>query len=201
MPVKFECHKYNSPHKGNALQLFFRRPSSTEELSSEMNGMSGEDQVQQIKERIILQIKSESAVQTYDNQSKDADYNLLITHPKFADVLHENFPGAQSMNDYFLETSTVLMENHNFEDENTMGIAAICRDEIVDPFFAECVKYWGKTFNCCSLAGFLTIGKTGLAAASHHVPKDVNDGLRRFVFFAMSHIAISGEGEIGVVYR
>ncbi|NEO31459.1 MAG: hypothetical protein F6K36_13695 [Symploca sp. SIO3C6] len=88
---------------------------------------------------------------------------------------------------------------YGFEDENTMGMAAFCRDEITDPLLDEVIKYWGKTFNCCSLAGFVMMGKTGLAAATDHVP--IFDGVRRFTFFAMPHIAISKEGEMGKVYR
>jgi hypothetical protein len=80
------------------------------------------------------------------------------------------------------------MKSHGFEDENTMGMAALCRDEITDSLLNEVIKYWGKTFNCCSLAGFVLMGKTGLAAATDHVP--IFDGIRRFTFFAMPHIAM-----------
>jgi hypothetical protein len=43
------------------------------------------------------------------------------------------------------------------------------------------------------------MGKTGLAAATDHTP--IVDGIRRFTFYAMPHIAISRHGDIGKVYR
>lgn len=82
-----------------------------------------------------------------------------------------------------------------------MGMAAICRDEIAENCMERIVNYWGKTFNCCSLAGFITIGKTGLGAATAHAPIDAVDGKRRFVFVAMPHIAISRKGEVGKCKR
>ena len=82
-----------------------------------------------------------------------------------------------------------------------MGMAAICRDEIADGCMERIINYWGKTFNCQSLAGFVTIGKTGLGAATAHAPIDKNDGKRRFVFVAMPHIAISRKGEVGKCKR
>ncbi len=117
----------------------------------------------------------------------------------FQETVQVYFPGTIPMKDYMRKTYRYLSSVHNFEDENTMGAIAICRDEMNDPFYEEVVKYWGKTFNCCSLAGFLTMGKTGLAAAMDHTP--IEDGLRRFTFYAMPHIALSRKGEIGKVYR
>lgn len=120
------------------------------------------------------------------------------TYPVFYQSLQTYFPGALPLEDYMQKTYTYL-SSQGFEDENTMGMAALCRDEITDPLLNEVIKYWGKTFNCCSLAGFVLMGKTGLAAATDHVP--IADGIRRFTFLAMPHIAISKEGEMGKVYR
>lgn len=116
----------------------------------------------------------------------------------FSRVLQANFPGSLPMADYMNKTHFYLNQ-YGFEDENTMGMVGICRDEITDSLYDEVIKYWGRTFNCCSLAGFITMGKTGLAAATDHTP--IFAGTRRFVFYAMPHIAISQEGEIGKVYR
>jgi len=120
------------------------------------------------------------------------------TYPIFHECLQRYFPGALPMEDYMKKTFHCL-KALGFEDENTMGMAALCRDEITDPLLNELIRYWGKTFNCCSLAGFVMMGKTGLAAATDHVP--IFDGIRRFAFLAMPHIAISRDGEIGKVYR
>jgi hypothetical protein len=118
--------------------------------------------------------------------------------PAFHQTLSTHFPGALPMSKYMRKTFQSL-SNYGFCDENTMGMIAICRDEIAEPLFIEVIRYWGKTFNCCSLAGFVMMGKTGLAAAIDHTP--MFDGIRRFTFYAMPHIAISRHGDIGKVYR
>ncbi|HEY9599448.1 MAG TPA: hypothetical protein V6D33_17435 [Cyanophyceae cyanobacterium] len=118
--------------------------------------------------------------------------------PAFHQTLQTHFPGALPMSNYMRKTFQSLSA-YDFCDENTMGMIAICRDEIAEPLFAEVIRYWGKTFNCCSLAGFVMMGKTGLAAAIDHTP--MFDGIHRFTFYAMPHIAISRHGEIGHVYR
>ncbi len=102
------------------------------------------------------------------------------------------------MQDYIKHTGTILSD-YGFDEDNTMGMVAICRDEIAEILMEEVIKYWGEAFNCCSLGGFLTIGKTGLKAATEHTP--FYEGRRRFVLYAMPHIAISDDGEIGEVYR
>jgi hypothetical protein len=118
--------------------------------------------------------------------------------PAFHQTLQTHFPGALPMSKYMRKTFQTLSA-YGFCDENTMGMIAICRDEIAEPLFIEVIRYWGKTFNCCSLAGFVMMGKTGLAAATDHTP--IMDGIRRFTFYAMPHIAISRHGDIGKVYR
>ncbi|WP_231636776.1 hypothetical protein [Planktothricoides sp. SR001] len=118
--------------------------------------------------------------------------------PEFFAVIEKHFPGTLLLEEYMKKTFDVL-QNYGFESENTMGMVALCRDEITEPLFNEVVKYWGKTFNCCSLGGFLTIGRTGINAAAAHTP--IYDGMRRFTFYGMPHIAISRYGEIGKVYR
>lgn len=118
--------------------------------------------------------------------------------PLFYQTLQTNFPGTIPMQDYIQQTYNCLKE-YGFDDQNTMGMVAICRDEIAEPLFKEIIRFWGKPFNCCSLAGFLMMGKTGLAAATDHTP--IFNNLRRFTFYAMPHIAISRYGDIGKVYR
>jgi len=50
-----------------------------------------------------------------------------------------------------------------------------------------------------ALGGILLVGRTGMGAALHHSP-EVN-GLERFVFYSMPHIAIDEFGTIGSVLR
>ncbi len=45
----------------------------------------------------------------------------------------------------------------------------------------------------------LFLGKTGFYVAQHHATVDV--GRERYVYFAMAHIAIDGNGDVGVCYR
>lgn len=92
-----------------------------------------------------------------------------------------------------------ILLNEGFNDDNTFACVSACRDEITKPLLDETDKVWGEVFNFSSLAGSLTLGKTGFAAASCHAP--IVDGLERYVFIAMPHIAISKNGDIGVVYR
>ncbi|MDB9375657.1 hypothetical protein [Nodularia sphaerocarpa] len=120
------------------------------------------------------------------------------SNPVFHETLQTHFPGSLPMADYIKKTYNAL-NSYGFEKGKTIGMVAICRDEITDVLIDEVIKYWGKTFNCCSLAGFVMMGRTGLAAATDHTP--IIDGIRRFTFYAMPHIAISKNGEIGKVYR
>lgn len=116
----------------------------------------------------------------------------------FQTSLDEHFPGSLPLEDYMNKTYEVLT-TRGFNDDNTFACVSACRDEIVMPLFEQTDKIWGEVFNFSSLAGSLTLGKTGFAAAASHAP--VVDGLERYVFIAMPHIAISAKGDVGIVYR
>jgi hypothetical protein len=137
------------------------------------------------------QLRNESIPQTLNTY----DPNVF---PAFSEALNTYFPGAIPMNKYMRKTFQRLSA-YDFSDENTMAMIAVCRDEMAEALFIEVIRYWGKTFNCCSLAGFVMMGKTGLAAATDHTP--IVDGRRRFTFYAMPHVAISRYGEVGKLYR
>ncbi|HAJ58599.1 MAG TPA: hypothetical protein DCP31_04515 [Cyanobacteria bacterium UBA8543] len=143
----------------------------------------------------MTQSQANSIGETIPQTLNGYDPNVF---PAFHQTLQTHFPGAVPMNKYMRKTFQGLSA-YGFCDENTMGMIAICRDEIAEPLFTEVIRYWGKTFNCCSLAGFVMMGKTGLAAAKDHTP--TVDGIRRFTFYAMPHIAISRHGDVGKVYR
>lgn len=123
---------------------------------------------------------------------------ILGEYPRFATTLHQHFPQTLPLQEYMVQTSQAL-HPYGLRVGNTMGMVAACRDELADPLFHQVVKFWGKTFNCCSLGGFLTLGRTGLAAALAHTP--IEAGIHRFIFFAMPHIAISRYGDVGLIYR
>ncbi|HBB31497.1 MAG TPA: nitric-oxide synthase [Cyanobacteria bacterium UBA8803] len=140
-----------------------------------------------------------SKAEIWLNRIKDSvDVYNPESNPIFYEVLQKHFPGAIPMPAYVQMTYEALTA-YDFDDKNTMGMTTLCRDEITEPFLAEVIRIWGESFNCSSLAGFVMMGKTALAAATDHVP--IVEDKRRFAFYAMPHIAISKDGEVGKVYR
>lgn len=116
----------------------------------------------------------------------------------FKETLQKHFPNSLLLEDYMSQTYQKLT-SLGFTDDNSFACVSACRDEITKPLLDQTDAVWGEVFNFSSLAGSLTLGKTGFAAAVSHAP--VIEGTERYVFIAMPHIAISEKGEIGVVYR
>ena len=116
----------------------------------------------------------------------------------FRQMLDAHFPGTISEAD-FVRSSYEALYSHGFSDENTIACVGVCRDEITRSLVDRIQKAWGEAFNFSSLGGMLFLGRTGFSAAHHHAP--VNDGRERYVYFAMAHIAIDDDGNIGVCYR
>ena len=124
--------------------------------------------------------------------------NSSLSFPLFSEKLQLHFPGSLPIEEYMQQTTSTL-KSYGFENHNTLGVIATCRDEIAETFLDEVNKYWGKPFDLRSLGGFVIAGKTGVSTILSHTP--IVDSIGRFVFYAMPHIAISQEGEIGNVYR
>ena len=122
----------------------------------------------------------------------------LAEFPLFHQTVEAHLPGTISMQEFLRRTSQWLSQ-YGFSDDNTLGMVAVCRDEVASPLVDEVVRYWGRTFGCRSLGGFVLLGRSGIATGVGHAPR--LGGRRRFVFYAMPHIAISEQGEIGTVYR
>ena len=116
----------------------------------------------------------------------------------FQETLSKHYPGALSEAAYFDRSYEVLAEL-GFESGNSIACAGVCRDEITRPFLDHVHRVWGEAFNFSSLAGMLLLGRTGFSAAIHHAPTTA--GIKRYVFFAMPHIAIGADGEIGHFIR
>ena len=116
----------------------------------------------------------------------------------FKETLKKHFPNSLLLEDYMKQTYDKLTPL-GFTGKNTFACLSACRDEITKPLVDQTDLVWGEVFNFSSLAGSLTLGKTGFAAAVSHAP--VVEGVERYVFIAMPHIAISEKGEIGIVYR
>lgn len=116
----------------------------------------------------------------------------------FHETLATLYPGAIPEPEYFQRT-TALLADLGFGSDNTIACVGVCRDEITRPFVDHVHRAWGEAFNFSSLAGMLVLGKTGFSAALHHAPTTAS--IRRYVFFAMPHIGIDSEGQVGVCVR
>ncbi len=116
----------------------------------------------------------------------------------FEETLNEHFKGAVGEAEYVAQ-SVRLLAGHGFTPENTIACVGVCRDEITQPLVERVKEGWGKAFNFSSLAGMLFLGKTGFSAAEHHAPEE--DGRERYVFFAMPHIGVHEDGQIGLCRR
>jgi hypothetical protein len=116
----------------------------------------------------------------------------------FEETLNEHFQGAQPEK-IFVEKTLGALSGKGFTAGNSIACVGVCRDEITQSFVEYVKEIWGEAFNFSSLAGMLFLGKTGFSAAQHHAPDE--DGRERYIGFAMPHIAISSEGEIGLCQR
>lgn len=122
----------------------------------------------------------------------------MVDNPGFAEALDRHFPGAVLGGEFIAETASRLSDE-GFAKDNTIACVALCRDEVTRPLFTDVERVWGPAFSFAGLAGMVTAGRTGLAAAIHHAP--IDDGRRRFVIYAMAHIGIDAAGATGWVDR
>lgn len=116
----------------------------------------------------------------------------------FADVLEKIFLKVYTETDFVKRTYEALNE-FGFNADNTIACVGVCRDEITQPLIALIRETWGESFNLSSLAGMFFAGKTGLKAAMHHAP--IVDGKERYVYYALPHIAIDEEVQVGLCKR
>lgn len=116
----------------------------------------------------------------------------------FEDVLKRCFDRVFTEAD-FVERIYNSLNEFGFNAGNTIACVGVCRDEISQSLMEEVNKKWGYAFNLSSLAGMFFAGKTGLSAAMHHSP--IVEGKERYVFYALPHIAIDGEGRMGICKR
>jgi len=116
----------------------------------------------------------------------------------FVSVLKKEFPGALQEADFVSKSYSVL-HKLGFCKHHTIACVSLCRDEICKPLAQLLSQSWGETFDFSSLAGMISVGRTGMGAALHHSPQHHN--VERYVFISMPHIAIDEYGNIGVVAR
>jgi hypothetical protein len=112
----------------------------------------------------------------------------------FADTLRREFPAALPANQFVYSTQNALKE-HGVLRGSALPLIATCRDELAFALTAELQRAWGPAFNMAGLAGLLTLGRTGIAAARVHAP--IVGGRRTFVLFGLTHVGVDDEGTIG----
>ncbi len=116
----------------------------------------------------------------------------------FKQRLKEVFTEAMTESEFVEKTYNALSQK-GFTADNAIACVGICRDEITQPLVENIKKTWGEAFNFSSLAGMLFLGKTGFTAAEHHAPNE--EGKERYIYYALPHIAIDEDGEIGLCTR
>lgn len=140
----------------------------------------------------------------FDFLRKPAAIDLLLSKiseaywEKFEDVLNKFFLKVYTEADFVARTCEEL-EKFGFIAENTIACVGVCRDEITQPLIDRIKSKWGEVFNLSGLAGMFFAGKTGLSAAMHHAPN--KDGKERYVYYALPHIAIDDEVQVGCCTR
>lgn len=117
----------------------------------------------------------------------------------FKEAVQSHFPGAAPLRPFIRRAAVSLIQDHGFAPANTLACVGVCRDELCRSLTEEVEAMWGGSFDFSSLAGILSLGKTGFAAAQSHAPLVI--GRRRYVFFLFTHIGISVKGELGVAQR
>lgn len=118
--------------------------------------------------------------------------------PDPKDQIARYFSEYYEEGDYLQKTVEALMP-FGFTKDNSIAAVCICRDEISQPFMGLARQLWGEVFNLSALGGMFLAGKMALKAAIHHAPEDTDK--RRYVFYALPHIAIDDKGQLGVCRR
>lgn len=116
----------------------------------------------------------------------------------FASTLARDFPAAVPANQFVNSTQDRLRE-HGVHRGSALPMIATCRDELAFALTAELQRAWGPAFDMAGLAGLLTLGRTGVAAARGHAP--LIDGRRAFVLFGLTHVGVDEAGTVGNVQR
>jgi Limiting CO2-inducible proteins B/C beta carbonyic anhydrases len=117
--------------------------------------------------------------------------NAAVT---FTDTLARDFPGAVPANQFVHGTQNSL-KALGVHRGAALPLIATCRDELAFALTAELQRAWGPAFNMAGLAGLLTLGRTGVAAARGHAP--LVDGRRTFVLFGLTHVGVDAAGTVG----
>jgi hypothetical protein len=99
----------------------------------------------------------------------------------------------------FTQWTIDVLEPHGFTAANTLPLVGVCRDELMFPVEQAVNDAWGLSFDMSSLGGMIFLGRSGLAAASHHSPGE--DGRHRYLCIVLPHIGLEHTMGVGYVRR
>ena len=112
----------------------------------------------------------------------------------FSETMARDFPHALPANQFVNSTQDCLAP-HSVHRGSALPLIATCRDELAFALTAELQRAWGPAFNMAGLAGLLTLGRTGIAAARGHAP--IVSGRRTFVVIGLTHVGVDDAGVLG----
>lgn len=112
----------------------------------------------------------------------------------FSETLARDFPGARPANQ-FVNATQDLLAGYGIHRGSALPLIATCRDELAFALTAELQRAWGPAFNMAGLAGLLSLGRTGIAAATGHAP--IVAGRRAFVLIGLTHVGVDDAGVVG----
>jgi hypothetical protein len=122
-----------------------------------------------------------------------------MPHGTLAQQVRSGFPGALRVTD-FLARVDAACSQLGVTASSSLLIVGVCRDELCFPFVARLEDIWGPAFHVGSLAGLVTIGRTGIAAAFGHAPQDPG-APARYLVVAGPHIGMDEDGGFGHLRR
>lgn len=112
----------------------------------------------------------------------------------FTETLNRDFPAARPANQFVSGTQNSLAAL-GVHRGDALALIATCRDELAFTLTAELQRAWGPAFSMAGLAGLLSLGRTGIAAARGHAP--IVGGRRTFVMVGLAHVGIDDAGVVG----
>jgi len=104
------------------------------------------------------------------------------------------YPDAMPIDEYVRRTYSAAAP-YGFAMGNSLAMVGRCRDELTDRLAEPLRERWGPPFNMGCMAGMLFLGRAGLWAAHNHAPGE--DGRQRYVIYAMPHIGVDEQGDLG----
>ncbi|MEM7337171.1 MAG: hypothetical protein AAF467_00915 [Actinomycetota bacterium] len=113
-------------------------------------------------------------------------------------AVRHRYPGAIRQREY-VSLATDALQRAGYRPDNTLVAVSHCRDELTSSMRTAIEAEWGPVFELAGLAGLLSAGTTGMAAALSHRPTDAERA--GFAIFAFSHVGIDDAGTVGVTRR